>query len=219
MKHKQMISIVVSFVLFFGLTLFVLAQDDPAEDRGAEKTHRSLKKLPSSILHSLGLSEQEAAQSTRGPKLKVYMLGLDKLNAFKSGNNTKKVLVDTKETVYPIYVGKTLRTSISIRKGGGGWKNASMGGAEILSLEPVRNTHSKAHNIDVKSYFIVRVPAMYLSFLGYNKGNDLYLIPVHKHPDLDLAIGKALPADDVYIKIQPLVSKYHEVLKRSKRNR
>lgn len=217
MKHKQIITIVVSFVLFFGLTLFVSAQDDPAEDRGAEKTHQSLKKLPSSILHNLGLSEQEVAQSTRGPKLKVYMLGLDNLKTFESGNNTKKLLVDTKETVYPVYVGKALRTSISIRKRGGGWKNASMGGAEIYSLEPVRNTHARANSIDKKSYFIVRVPAMYLSFLGYNKGNDLYLIPTHKHPDLNLEIGKSLPANEVYLKIQTLVPKYQDVLKRRKR--
>lgn len=218
MKHKQIITI-ISVVLFLGLTLIAPAQDDPAEDRGAGKTHGSLKKLPSSILNSLGLSEREAALSTRGRKLKVYMLGLDKLTAFKSGSNAKKVLVDTKETVYPVYVGKALRTSISIRKGAGGWKSASMGGAEIQFLEPVRMTHSKANNIKVNSYFIVRVPAMYLSFLGYDKGNDLYLIPTHKHPDVKLGIGKSLPAEDVYIKIKPLVDKYKNVLSRPKRKR
>jgi len=120
-------------------------------------------------------------------------------------------------SLFPTSETRNQHKSFSIRKGEGGWKDASMGGAEIHSLEPVRNTHAKAHNIDAKSYFIVRVPAMYLSFLGYNKGNDLYLIPTHKHPDLDLAIGKDYPADDVYIKIQPLVSKYQDVLKRGKR--
>jgi len=217
MKHKQMIVIVVSVVLFFGLTLLVPAQEDPAEDKGADKTHQTLKKLPGGILKDLGLTEEEAAKTTRGTKLKVYVLGLDKLKAFKSGDNAKKVLVDTKETVYPLYVGNTLKTSISIRKGDGGWKDASMGGAEIHSLEPVRTAHSKANNISVKSYFIVRVPAMYLSFLGYDKGSDLYLVPTHKHPDLDFAIGKSLPADDVYTKIKPLVAKYQSVLERSKR--
>lgn len=216
MKHKQII-IIISVVLFFGLTLLVPAQEDPAEDKGADKTHQKLKKLPGGILKDLGLTEDEAAKTTRGTKLNVYVLGLDKLNTFKSGDNAKKVLVDTKETVYPLYVGNTLKTSISIRKGSGGWKDASMGGTEIHSLEPVRTAHSKANNISVKSYFIVRVPAMYLSFLGYDKGSDLYLIPTHKHPDLDLAIGKSLPADDVYIKIKPLVAKYKDVLIRPKR--
>jgi hypothetical protein len=216
MKPKQVIVITVSMVLFLGLTLFLAAQDDPAEDKGAEKSHRSLKKLPSSILTSLGLSEEDAAQSTRGPKLKVYMLGLDKLKSFKSGGNAKKILVDTKETVFPIYVGKELRTSISIRKGEGGWKNASMGGTEIQLLEPIRNTHSRINNIDAKFYFIVRVPAMYLSFLGYGKGKTLYLIPTRKHPELDFPVGKSVPAEDVYMKIQPLEAKYRNVLIRRK---
>lgn len=217
MKHKQMIIIVVSVVLFLGLTLLVPAQEDPAEDKGADKTHQKLKKLPGGILKDLGLTEGEAAKTTRGTKLKVYVLGLDKLNAFKSGDNAKKVLVDTKETVYPLYVGNTLKTSISIRKGSGGWKDASMGGTEIHFLEPVRTAHAKANKISVKSYFIVRVPAMYLSFLGYDKGSDLYLIPTHKHPELNLPIGKGLPADDVYAKIKPLVAKYKDVLVRPKR--
>jgi len=217
MKNKQTIIIIISVVLFLGLTLSMAAQDDPAEDKGADKTHQKLKKLPGGILKDLGLSEEDAAKTTRGTKLKVYILGLDKLKAFTSGDNAKKVLVDTKETVYPLYVGNTLKTSISIRKGSGGWKDASMGGTEIHMVEPVRNTHSKANNISVKSYFIVRVPAMYLSFLGYDKGNDLFLIPTHKHPDVKLEVGKSLPADDVYAKIKPLVAKYKDVLIRKKR--
>ncbi len=208
---------VVSVVLFFGLTLLVPAQEDPAEDKGADKTHQKLKKLPGGILKGLGLTEDEAAKTARGAKLKVYILGLDKLKDFKSGDKPKKILIDTKEIVYPLYVGNVLKSSLSIRKRSGGWKDASMGGTEIHSLEPVRTAHAKANNIKVKSYFIVRVPAMYLSFLGYDKGSDLYLIPTHKHPDVELEIGKSIPAADVYIKIKPLVAKYQNVLVRPKR--
>lgn len=219
MKRNYIITVIVCIVLFFSVALAAPAQDDPAETQKAEKAHQSMKKLPSSILNSMGLTPDEAAQSTRGTKLKVYLVGLDKLSTFSPGDNAKKTLVDTKETVYPVYTGKTLRTSISIRKKGGGWKNASMGGAEIHYLEPIRNAHSKANSIDIKSYFIVRVPAMYLSFLGYYKGNNLYLVPVHSHPDVAFSIGKGVPAADIYTKIKSLVGKYRDILVRNKRKK
>jgi len=204
-------------MLLVGIAFSGFGQDDPAETKRAEKSHQSLKKLPSSILKSLGLSKEDAALSTRGTKLNVYVMGLEQLESFKSGDKAKKLLVNTKETVYPVYVEKKLRTAISIRKGNGGWKNASMGGSEIYTLEPVRVSHSKANNIDAKSYFIVRVPAMYLSFLGYDKGNNFYLIPTHKNPDLNLTIGKSYSAEDVLKKIQPLVEKYRNVIIRRKK--
>jgi hypothetical protein len=212
MNYKNMIIGFISVVLFFGLNFCLPAQDDPAEDRGAEKSHQSLKKMPKKLLKMLGLSTEEAAKTTRGKKLKVFMVGLDKLKTFKPGDNTKKILIDTNEIVYPVYVDSVLKTSLSIRKRAGGWKNASMGGSEIRFLEPVRKTHAKANKINETAYFIVRVPAMYLNFLGYYKKGDLYLIPTHEHPDLELDLGKGISADDVYIKIQPLVDKFKNIL-------
>ncbi len=212
MKHKHVIILILSALLFFGLNHSTAAQDDPAEAKGAEKSHKTLKKMPSRVLKILKLTKEEAADTAMGKKIKVFVVGLDKLNAFNPGDNSKKILVDTKETVYPVYTGGILKTSLSIRKRSGGWKNASFGGAEIHLLEPVRKSHSSANKLNETAYFAVRVPAMYLSFLGYYQKGELYLIPTHEHPDVTFELGKGVPAGDIYIELKSLVNKYKNVL-------
>lgn len=212
MKHKCLTIFIVSIMLFFGINLATHAQDEQAQDRGADKTHHTLKNLPGVMLKTLNFTKEEAAQTTRGEKLKVFFLGLDKLKAFQSGDNTKKLLIDTKEIVYPLYVGKVLKNALSIRKRNGGWKTASIGSKEIHFLEPVRMRHSQKNNIKVKSYYIVRVPAIYLRLLGYDQGGKMYLVPTHEVPDVKLDIGKSVPANDLYLKIKPLAAKYENIL-------
>lgn len=219
MKYKQLMIFCLSLVLILGLTSFAMAQaqDEAAQDKEADKSRELLKKMPPPMLEMLNLSEAEAAKATRGKKIKVFVVGLDKLKAFNPGDKAKKVLIDTKEIVYPIYVEGKLKTSISIRRSGGGWKNASIGGAEIHFLEPVRMKHSQANKINVVSYIIVRVPAVYLSFLGYYEKGDLYLIPTHEHPDIKLDVGKGAPAADIFVKLKPLVAQYTKVLEKPKK--
>lgn len=217
MKYKHLIVFVISVALFLGMSFSMTAQDEQAQDQGAEKSHKALKKLPKKALEILNLTEAEAAKTARGEKLKVYMLGLNKLKAFEAGDNTKKVMIDTQEIVYPIYVGSVLKTALSIRKRQGGWKDASMGSAEIHFLEPVRKAHAKANGINVKSYYIVRVPGLYLSFLGYDLKGKMYLIPTHTSPDVKLNVGKSVSAEEIYLDIQPLVAKYEKILTRPKK--
>jgi hypothetical protein len=192
--------------------------DEKEQDKEAKKSLEMLKKTPPKLLKLLDLTPEEAAKTTRGKKLKVFDIGLDKLKTFKTGDNTKKILVDTKEIVYPIYVGSKLKTSISIRKSknGGKWQNASIGGGEIHFLEPSRMKHSKLNKISLSAYFVVRVPALYLSFLGYHLKGKLYFIPTHEHPDVELVLDKGTLAEEIYVKLQPLVDKFKDVLKRGK---
>jgi hypothetical protein len=77
----------LSVVLFCGVNFFMSAQDDVAQDSGADKTHQALKKLPPQLLKMINLTEEEAAQTTRGEKLKVYEISFIKLGKFKAGDN------------------------------------------------------------------------------------------------------------------------------------
>lgn len=218
MKHIRLIIFYLSLVLLLGITTSMNAQDpdEKDQDNEAKKSQEMLKKTPAKLLALLDLTQAEAAKTTRGKKLKVFEIGLDKLKTFKTGDNPKKILVDMKESVYPIYVGSKLKTAISIRKGkeGGKWQNASIGGGEIHFIEPSRVKHSKANRISLSAYFVVRVPAMYLSFLGYHHKGKLYIIPTHEHPDVKLVLNKGTLAENIYVKLKPLVDKFKDVLKK-----
>jgi hypothetical protein len=45
-----------------------------------------------------------------------------------------------------------------------------------------------------------------MNFLGYNKGNDMYLIPTHESQDTQLVVGEEMPADEVFTRIQSLLT-------------
>jgi hypothetical protein len=197
---------ILSVVLFFGVNSFMSAQEEVAQDAGADKTHQALKKLPKQLLEMINLTEEEAAQSTRGEKLKVYEISFIKLEKFKAGDNAKALLIHNNEIVYPIYVGNELKTALSVRKVKNEWQTASMGSGEIQFLEKIRKEHAQANKLNLKSYYIVRVNSLYMSFLGYDKGNEMVLIPTHESQDPQLIVGKEMPADEVFIRLQDLLT-------------
>lgn len=206
MKQKNFLLMILSVMLFFGVNIFMSAQEEIAQDAGADKTHQTLKKLPKQLLEMINLTEEEAAQTTRGEKLKVYEISFIKLGKFKAGDNAKSLLIHNNEIVYPIYVGNELKTALSVRKIKNEWQTASMGSGDIKFLEKVRKEHSQANNINIKSYYIVRINSLYMSFLGYDKGSEMYLIPTHESQDIRLEIGKEIPADELFIKLQSLLT-------------
>jgi len=206
MKQKNFLIMIISVVLFCGMNIFMYAQEEVAQDAGADKTHQDLKKLPASLLKALNLTEEEAAQTTRGEKLKVYEISFIKLGKFNAGDNAKKLLIHNNEIVYPLYVGNELKTALSVRKIKNEWETASMGSGDIKFLEKIRKEHSQANKINIKSYYIVRVPSLYMSFLGYDKGNDMYLIPTHESQDSQLVIGKEMSADVVFLRLKALLT-------------
>ncbi|MCU0287779.1 MAG: hypothetical protein MUF15_15490 [Acidobacteria bacterium] len=81
-----------------------------------------------------------------------------------------------------------------------------MGSGEIKFVEKIRKEHAQANKLNIKSYYIVRVNSLYMSFLGYDKGNDMVLIPTHESQDPQLVIGEEMPADEVFTRIQLLLT-------------
>ena len=213
MNCKYFLFLILSLLLLTSHG-FSMPQDDPAEAKGATKSHDSLKKLSPKLLKSLNLSEAEAANTTLGKKVRIYMIELDALNSYKAGDSAKKLVIDTKEISFPVYLDGHLKTALSIRKREGGWKNASFGSSEIAMVMAIRDAHAQENNIKEADYSLVRVPGLYLSFLGYYKKGDLYLIPLNEHPELNLVLGEAVPAGDLYLQMKPLVSKFKNLLTR-----
>jgi hypothetical protein len=188
-------------------------KEEIAKENAAAKAHGHLKKLSPKSRELLGFkSDEELKQSLRGDTIAVYMIALDDLEKFKPKDDPKKILLDLKMEIFPIYSGKTLKSSITIRKKGAKWEHVALGGHEIHIVEPARTKHSKSNKMHPSSYFVVRIPAMYLIFLGYYSKGKLYLIPSHEHPDLTLVLHEAVLAEKVLLKLQSLVEKYKNFL-------
>lgn len=222
MKYRY--SIIIVLVLCLGFAVPTVSGENEAakkqtgtvknpQEEAAKKSHAVLLKLHHRFYSMLGFStKEEVKQSVRKEFFHVYMVGLSDLKTFKPGTDPKTLLIDTKKVIYSLYVGDTLKSSLTIRKDGDQWKHAALGGREIHILTPALAKHSQASNMDRSSYFMVRIPAMYLIFLGYYSNGRLFLVPAHSHPDLTFDLHEAIPAEDVFTKLQPNVEKYMNVL-------
>jgi len=143
------------------------------------------------------------------------MLPLEKIKNFRQqqarvpmGN----MLQDTNEVMVPIMAGSTAFTAVTMVEKKGEWQVASVGKSVITKTEPARQKLTAGKKEADREYFVVKVPAMHLIFLGYYEGGELYLVPTHIHPDVKFPLHQPLLAADVFTRLSPLAATYENAL-------
>jgi hypothetical protein len=185
-------------------------QNNNTRQKAAQESLVLLKQLPPSVLEKLGFeTKQMINESTLGKPLKAYIIWLGSLKTFKQGDDPGGILKDVKECNYPVYACKMPVSSVTIRKRKEKWAFAAIGGREIVSAEYARLKHSATSTISPPSYYIVQIQAMGLTFLGYDSDTKMYLIPTHKHPDLEeYEPYKPVSAEEIFIELKRIIEKY-----------
>jgi hypothetical protein len=189
---------------------------EPAANEKAQRAKREMKNMPPEVLKKLGFESAEQLEgATLGSPHKVYIVNLNDVKAFKSGDDPKKIIGKTKEILYPILENGNVTSAIGFRKEKGDWIPTTLGASsEVKVAEPVRDKHGKSKGKGHSSYFVARVPAMYLSFLGYWDKNDIFFIPIATNPDFpELDPGREIPAAEAFLALQAKTEKYEGLLK------
>ena len=97
-----------------------------------------------------------------------------------------------------------VKSSITISKIKEQWKAVSFGGSNFVKLVSNRlKDSSKTTGLDISSYFIVRVPALNLYFIGYRTKKGLMLIPLIADTRLKFKAGESMKAEKVFSTILP----------------
>lgn len=218
MKVRYVIWMLVVAVLVTLTPALAQPEDvEPAANEKAKKAKQEMKDtLPPGIQKKLGFESAEMLEkATLGTAHKVYMFELAAVKAFKAGDDPKKILGKTKELLYPILLDGKVTSAIGFRKEKGDWIPTSLGlSSEMQIAEPVRDKHGKAKGRGHASYFVVRAPSMYMSFLGYWEKNEYFLIPIVTNPDYpELDPGKEHPAEQVILALQSKAAQYEGLLK------
>jgi hypothetical protein len=149
-------------------------------------------------------SLDEVQTATLGEPLSIYHVRLDQLLRYQHGNNPNNLVNDVGQVLYPVAVGGQVRSSIVVAKADGNWKAAQFGGpALIKALAKARLDASQSSKTPPSSYFVVRVLALNLYFLGYRTDNRLMLTPLLDDPAFKFKAGVSMPAEDVFMTILP----------------
>jgi hypothetical protein len=154
-------------------------------------------------------SPDEVRLSTLGEPVQEFMVRLDHLREYKESVDPNKLLIVTKKYVYPVTVDGQVRSSIELLKKKDKWIAVSFGAPNYIRMVTnERARQVKLRNARTDEFFIVRIPAFRLHFIGYRKDKQLMLIPLFDILKLDLHEGVAAPAEKVFLKLVPAAKKH-----------
>jgi hypothetical protein len=151
---------------------------------------------------SLGFqSLDEVRQAQLGQPMPVYNLGLDKLKSYQAGEDPNSLLTPSAETIYPVTVGGSVRTGVTIVHKERGYEPSSFGNADIVK----RLSAYRQNEADVA----VRIPAFNMYFVGRHVETRVVLVPIVSDPRLKVQAGEATPLEVVVDQLRPYVNSYN----------
>ena len=142
-------------------------------------------------------SSREASEATLGDPIEEFMIRLDNLQKYEP-DQRGIVISPTRRLTYPVLAGGEQRSSLTVGRGEGGWAAVSFGAPNYSrQLTQARKSLAGDDQRPSSEFFEVRVPALNVSFVAYQDGNDLILTPVTEDPRFDFERGAAIPLEKV----------------------
>jgi hypothetical protein len=150
---------------------------------------------------SLGFqSIDEVRQAQLGQPIEVYNISLEKLKSYQTGQDPKSLLTPSAETIYPVIVGGSVRTGVTIVRKEQGYESSSFGHADIVKrLAQYRRSAAE---------FAVRIPAFNMYFVGRHMETRVVLVPIVNNPQLKVQAGEAAPLEVVVDQLRPYANPY-----------
>jgi len=159
-------------------------------------------------------SVEEVRSAALEVPLKEYMVPLDRLQKFESSTDPRTLLNDTGQVTYPLKVGEQVRSSLTLANVKGEWKPVAFGDANLNKLYArIRDENSRTAGLQKSDYFIVRIPALNLFFLGYEREDRLMLVPILDDSAYGFRAGESIPARDVFVAVRE-AARQHDGLPR-----
>lgn len=160
----------------------------------------TLRALARSNFSAVGFtSATEATGATLGEPFVVFLVRLDALRAVTATTDPGSLLTGGDQVIYPVLLGGAARSSVALARKGAAWQPVTYGGAAATAAYVrVRAAAAASAKLPESAYFIVRVSALHLAFLGVRSGTTLLLTPMADDLRGRWKAGASIPASDVF---------------------
>jgi hypothetical protein len=149
-------------------------------------------------------SPKEAAEVKLGVPLRVVMVELARLQRYQVGDDPVQLMTPLDQVLYPVTVNDQTRSSVIISKAKEGWEVTEIGNSDLAKgLARLRKGNSDSTRTPLESYYVVRIPALNLEFLGYGVDRTTMLIPLFDESTYGFRSGIAMPAAKVFEAVLP----------------
>jgi len=171
----------------------------PQADDAAREGLETLKQLiTNQNYRSMGFDNlAEVSTAVVGPEWKVSTVHLDRLKSYTVGADPSTLLTPSNETIYPVLVGNSVRSSISVSQAPGGYRASGFGKAPVIKELAKYHTGSSV---------VIWIPALNLYYVGEGSGPNLRLTPIADDSRLQLRAGVAASAREVFNQLVPIAN-------------
>lgn len=157
-------------------------------------------------------SVEEVKTAKLGVPFQEFMVRLDQLQKYESGVDPNELLSDGQVVYFPVNVQDETRSSIMMVKSKEQWKPFSYGSANLVKLlSSFRSRLEQSTGKPISSFFVVRIPALNLYFIGYHKNEQLMLTPILDNAEYKFTSGSPISAEEVFRTLLPF-AKTHDGL-------
>ena len=192
-------------ILLAGLAVSALAQPPQRLDRRSieqarEAAERALRTFALLVneqnFEELGFaSPGEVTEATLGDPIEEFFIRLDNLQKYEP-DQRGIVISPTRRLTYPVLAGNEQRSSLTVGAGDGGWNALSFGGPNYARLLTAARKSLRGEQGSSSEIFEVRVPALNVSFVARQKGDQIVVSPVMDDGRFGFERDAVMPLDE-----------------------
>ncbi len=189
-------------------------ESSEAADRAAAASLATFRKLitDQNFRHMGFDSLEEVKNAALDNSIKEYEIDLNSLKKYRTGDDPEEFLLPAHSLVYPVLVNGRVRTSITLGYRDNAWKAQAYGRSNLMKIiANQREDLSKNQQLIRSAFFIVRVPALNLAFLGYRVNRTLMFSPILDSPGYGFAAGIPMPSDFVLQRLRSAARDYDDL--------
>ena len=146
-------------------------------------------------------SVDQVKDAQLGSPMKLYLVPLDALTAYKGDTGAAALLQDGHKLIYPVAVNQQVLSSLSVTQQNDGWRATDFGNSAI--------TRALVAHRQSQDDFVVWVPALKIYFTARGAGDALVFTPVMDDPRFGFKAGEAVPASRGLTILQQGISGYN----------
>lgn len=177
-----------------------VASEVVAAGSTALATFRALVKQQKNYREMGFESLDEIDRATLGDPLAVFFVRLDELSKYDDGQDPGPLLHRRTHVMFPVVVGETVRSSLTLGSGAKGWQPVAFGGPNrIRLLASTRAASSRSTKLTLAEYFAVEIPGLKLLFIGHHgNAGALMLTPVLDNAGFKFKAGVTMSSANVF---------------------
>jgi hypothetical protein len=211
---KNIIITLLSAILVI-TTVLIVAQDRRDDQGGVpeQQVTSSIQTFTRLVndqnIQSFGLKSVDQLRSLKpGRQFRKYMIGLDDVKKFKSGDDANAIIKPLEAVeVSLVDASGAIQTSIEFVRKDNKWEPSGYGLSQDLTR--VRNVQREIPDSIFNSSRLISIPALRTSFLAVGAGAALNFVVLEDNAQLDLKRGAIIPASDAVLRLVSSANEYN----------